>query len=112
MEYEDIELFRHCADLTSRIEDQLIKKFNDKFEFETEEFKSKDYFDQNELFDLMVSWLNYWIEEQPYINDETHMVLKIKHHLCETRIKAIYEQSKRWKIDQMLAIHFKGSLNL
>jgi hypothetical protein len=112
MEYEDMELFRHCADLTSRIEDQLIKKFNDKFEFETEEFKNKEYLDQNEIFNLMVSWLNYWIEEQPYIMEDTHMVLKIKHHLCETRIKAIYEQSKKWQIHELLLIHFKGSLNL
>jgi hypothetical protein len=107
-------VYSHYAELTSRIEDQLIKKFNDKFDHEKNNtMADKLNLNEKELTNMMIRWLDYWIEERPCVmkDENEYPVLSIKNHLCDIRIKAIYNQSIKWRIDKNLIEHYNGLLD-
>lgn len=88
-------------ELLSRIEDQAIEKFNDKFRN-----ISKDNMNQARMFEIMVEWADFWIDERP-ISKVHNYAVECKQQVCDLRLSFILHQARRWKLDEALKSHFK-----
>jgi len=90
--------------LLSRIEDQMIEKFQKKFPL----IKTKDpqYIDENELFDLVIEWIDFWISEKPQIMKVPKSVLVMKKLVCEKRIEILIDFAEKYNIAEAIKLYF------
>lgn len=81
---------QHEAELLSRIEDQMIEKFNKNYiNTDIKKCESKD-----ELISILVEWANFWYNERPITKFHSEVV-EMKKGVCDIRIVAIYRQAER-----------------
>lgn len=74
---------QHSKLLFSRIEDQLLDKFNTTFpDIENEKDVPDDV-----MIKMVVSWFEFWLSEKPVSkNGNLNQVLRMKEHICKIRI--------------------------
>ena len=96
----------HHKLLMSRIEDQMLEKFNIKYP-DNEFIKSKnpDYLDREEMFNLLTEWIDFWLSEKPIIKKEA-TVLIMKSEVCDTRINLLLKQARDWDMEKDVRLYF------
>jgi hypothetical protein len=72
--------------LLDRIEDQCLQRFDARFpDSMYKDVDPKRQLSRKELKDLLISWLEFWHEEQPIIKVPTK-VQELKKKVCDARI--------------------------
>lgn len=74
--------------LLDRIEDQCLQRFDARFPdsmYKDADADPKRQLSRKELKDLLISWLEFWHEEQPIIKVPTK-VQELKKKVCDARI--------------------------
>lgn len=79
----------HKAELISRIEDQLIEKFNNKYKQ-----CDKSKYTKDELIKLLIEWAYFWYNERPIVKF-TSEIAEMKKSVCDLRIIAIYNHAEK-----------------
>ena len=90
--------------LLSRIEDQMIEKFQKKFPLI--KTKNPQFIDENELFDLIIEWIDFWICEKPQVMKIPTTVLMMKKLVCEKRIEILIDFAEKHKIAEAIKLYF------
>jgi hypothetical protein len=92
--------------MKSRIEDQAIIKFNDRFG----DSSKIGPISKEQMFEILVNWARFWINERP-VSKLPSEVIRIKQHVCDLRILFIVEKARTWKLDENLKSIFKNDYN-
>ena len=79
----------HKAELISRIEDQLIEKFNN-----TYKDCDKNKYSKDELIKLVIEWAYFWYNERPIVKFSSE-VAEMKKSICDLKIIAIYNYAEK-----------------
>lgn len=90
-------------ELLSRIEDQLLEKFDRVF---TKVPKS-GAIDREEMFQILVDWMDFWLSEK-IISKFPNPVVDMKNHICDIRIGFIMDKARKCKMDEALQAYFEA----
>ena len=92
--------------LLSRIEDQLIERFNETFRQE----QKTGPITRDEMFDIFIKWMDFWIS-QKMVSKFPNPVVDMKNHVCDLRIGFILDKARKWDMDEAVKAWFETRYN-
>lgn len=90
-------------ELLSRIEDQLIEKFNETFQ----KVPKTGAMDREEMFQVFIEWMDFWLS-QKILSKFPNPVVDMKNHVCDLRIGFIMDKARKWQMDEALKAYFES----
>lgn len=89
-------------ELLSRIEDQLIDKFNETFR----KIPKDGTLDRDGMFEIMVEWMEFWVS-QKIVSKFPNPIVDMKNHVCDLRIAFILDKARKWQMDEAVKACFE-----
>lgn len=110
-----MEAYAHSKNLLSRIEDQLLDKFNKQYPDQDNEILSvnpdDDYISSDKLAKVIENWINFWLMERPVTKFDTkNTVIAMKDHICKIRLKLLISNSYELEVFQYFPKHLQDIL--
>ena len=78
-----------------RIEEQCLKRFGARFPDSTCRDKVNN---KQDLANLMVMWLEFWMEERPISKSTPSPVVHMKQMICDAKCRHIRDKLRHWGI--------------